>query len=78
MWNCMKECVKEVWPSAGFWWIAGIVAGIIGIIVIPAIATGGASAAIEGLTVAAIAPIVGGTGAASIFGSLIGCLAHCI
>ncbi len=78
MWNCIKNCVREVWPSAGFWWIVGIVAGIIGIIIVPAIATGGASAAIQGLTFAAIAPIVGGTALASAVGSLIGCIIHCL
>ena len=78
MWACMKACVLEVWPSAGFWWIVGVVDGIIGIIVLPAIATGGASAAIEGLTLAAIAPIVGGTALASAAGHLLGCLIHCV
>ena len=78
MWDCVKSCVKEVWPSAGFWWIVGIAAGIVGLIVLPAIATGGASAAIEGLTFAAIAPIVGGTALASAVGHLIGCLIHCV
>ncbi len=47
MWDCMNSCVKEAWPSAGCWWIAGVVAGIVGIIILPAVATGGASAAIQ-------------------------------
>lgn len=74
---CLKECVRQVLPTAGLLLIVGIVVGILLFIS----ATGGAGAVLAlgaGAIAVAIGKIVGGVLAADALGTLIGCILHCL
>ncbi len=67
MWACFKGCVQEVLPGAGWVTIALIVGGVIALA-----ATG------IGLTLGAIAAVVGTALGSTAIGTLLGCLLKCI
>lgn len=77
MWNCIKGCLREALPGAGIILIAGLVAGIIGLVG----ATGGGAAflALGALAIAkAIGIVLGGVVLVDAVGTFIGCLVGCL
>lgn len=77
MWNCIRGCLREALPNASLIFIAGLVAGIIGLVTL----SGGVAAVLAlgvGAFAKAIGVIAGGVLLADALGTLVGCIAGCL